>query len=325
MTTTEASATAPRKANLRSGLAIALFSAMSFGLAGPLAKPLLATGWTPATIVAVRIGGACLVLLLPCLVLLRRYRPTGRQALRVLGYGTTAMALAQLCYFSAVQYVSVGIAMLLEYLAPVLLIGWHWARTKQRPEPRRFVGAGLAMLGLVFVLDVLSGASVHPVGVLWGLGAALCLCCYFILGDVGAGDAPVPPLLMTTGGTGVGAILILAAGAAGILPMAADTAAVSVSGVQLPWWLPALLLILITSAAAYPTGIIAVRRLGSSIASFVALTEVIFAVVFAALLLADRLSPGQLIGGALVITGIAVVQGVRLPTRRSAAGHDPTP
>ena len=45
----------------------------------------------------------------------------------MVAYGVTAVAGAQLCYFSAVQYVSVGVALLVEYLAPVLLIGWHWA------------------------------------------------------------------------------------------------------------------------------------------------------------------------------------------------------
>lgn len=326
MTTTEAPPDAGRKHGARSGLALALFSAMAFGLSGSLAKPLLETGWSPAAVVAVRIGGAFLVLLVPCLLMLRRYgtqgrlwRPTGRQGLRMIGYGMAAMALAQLCYFSAVQYVSVGVALLLEYLAPVLLIFWHWARTRVRPEPRRFLGAGLAVLGLFLVLDVVRGAAVHPLGLLWGLGAAACLCCYFILGDNGA-DAPVPPLVMTTVGTGVGAALIFGLGVLGVLPLAAATAPIQLlSSAELPWWAPALLLILITSVSAYLTGIVAVRRLGAPIASFVALTEVIFAVIFAAVLLSESLSPIQLLGGALVIVGITVVQGIRRPTRRRPA------
>lgn len=310
--TTEPRSGATRNHGARSGLTIALLSAMAFGLAGPLAKPLLETGWSPASIVAVRIGGAFLVLLLPCLLLLRRYgRPTGRQGLRMVAYGVTAMALAQLCYFSAVQYVSVGIALLLEFQAPVLLIGWHWARTRVRPELRRFVGAGLAIVGLIFVLDVFRGVSIHPLGVLWGLGAAVCLSSYFILADEKTTEAPVPPLLMTTVGTGVGALLIIVVGRLGVLPMTAGVAPVKITEAELPWWLPALLLILITAVAAYLTGIVAVRRLGSSIASFVALAEVIFAVIFAVVLLGEQLSPAQLIGGALVIAGIATVQGIR--------------
>jgi drug/metabolite transporter (DMT)-like permease len=78
--------------------------------------------------------------------------------------------------------------------------------------------------------------------------------------------------------------------------------------VSVGWWLPLLLLILISAVLAYPSGIVAVRRLGSSVGSFVALTEVIFAVVFAFLLLGQRPGPMQLIGGMLILIGIALVQ-----------------
>src|SRR5215216_7665515 len=115
-------------------LALALFSASSFGLSGSLARSLLDLGWSPAAVVATRVGGAFLILLVPCLVLLGRIGlPTPGQSLRMLAYGVVAIALAQLCYFSAVQYLSVGVALLLEFLAPVLLIGWHWARSQTRP------------------------------------------------------------------------------------------------------------------------------------------------------------------------------------------------
>jgi len=67
-------------------------------------------------------------------------------------------------------------------------------------------------------------------------------------------------------------------------------------------------LILVSAVFSYLAGIIAVRRLGSSIASFVALSEVIFAVIFAALLLSQQPTLQQLIGGGLILAGIAVVQ-----------------
>ena len=69
-----------------------------------------------------------------------------------------------------------------------------------------------------------------------------------------------------------------------------------------------LVLILVSAVFSYLTGIVAVRRLGSSVASFVALTEVIFAVAFAFVLLGQQPSPVQLVGGALVLAGIALVQ-----------------
>lgn len=291
------------------GLALALISASSFGLSGSLARSLLDLGWSPAAVVATRVGGAFLILLIPSLVLLRRIGlPTRGQSLRMLAYGVVAIALAQLCYFSAVQYLSVGVALLLEFLAPVMLIGWHWARSRRRPAWSVLMGAGVAITGLAFVLDLREGLTLNPIGVAWGLGAALCLSAYFLLSEDKGSDATIHPLLLTTAGTGIGAAVLLAAAAAGILPLAASTGMTTLADRAVGWWLPMLLLILVSAVFAYPIGIVAVRRLGSSLASFVSLTEVIFAVTFAFVLLGQRPGPMQLLGGALILTGIALVQ-----------------
>lgn len=250
-----------------------------------------------------------MILLIPSLVLLRRIGlPTRGQSLRMLAYGVVAIALAQLCYFSAVQYLSVGVALLLEFLAPVMLIGWHWARSHRRPAWSVLMGAGVAIIGLAFVLDLREGLTLNPIGVAWGLGAALCLSAYFLLSEDKGSDATIHPLLLTTAGTGIGAAVLLAAAAADILPLVASTGMTTLADRAVGWWLPMLLLILVSAVFAYPIGIVAVRRLGSSLASFVSLTEVIFAVTFAFVLLGQRPGPMQLLGGALILTGIALVQ-----------------
>ena len=290
------------------GLVFALVSAASFGLSGSLARSLLDLGWSPAAVVAVRVGGAFVVLLVPCLLLLRRTGlPTSRQSTRLVAYGVVAVALAQLCYFSAVQYLSIGVALLLEYLAPVLLIGYFWLRDHRRPTGAVLIGAAVCVVGLVFVLDLRDGLTLNPVGVAWGLGAAVCLSVYFLLSE-DAGDDSVHPLLLTTVGTGVGGLVILAVAATGFLPLTARAGTTALAGTPVAWWVPVGLLVTVSAVFAYLTGIVGVRRLGSSVASFVALSEVIFAVAFAVVLLAQRPSTLQLFGGLLVLAGIAVVQ-----------------
>lgn len=291
------------------GLLIGLVSAASFGLSGSLARSLLDIGWSPTAIVSARIGGAFVVLLIPCLLLLRRIGwPSVRASGRMIAYGVVAIASAQLCYFSAVQYLSIGVALLLEFLAPVLLIGWHWARSGHRPAARVFLGAGLALAGLVLVLDLTSGVRINPIGVLWGLGAAVSLCGYFILSDHPGEGTQIHPLLLTTVGTGVGGLVVFGIGAIGLLPLTARAALTELAGVEVVWWVPLLVLIVVTAALAYLTGIMAIRRLGSSIASFLSLSEVIFAVVFAIVLLGQHPSLSQVLGGMLVLSGIVVVQ-----------------
>jgi drug/metabolite transporter (DMT)-like permease len=290
------------------GLVFALISAAAFGLSGSMARSLLDLGWSPAAVVAVRVIGAFVVLLVPCLLLLRRTGlPTSRQSARLLAYGVVAVALAQLCYFSAVQHLSIGVALLLEYTAPVLLIGYFWLRDRRRPTRAVLLGAVICLAGLTFVLDLTHGLTLNPIGVAWGLGAAVCLSVYFLLSE-DAGDDQVHPLLLTTAGTGVGGLVILAVGATGFLPLTAHTGSTELAGRPVAWWVPMGLLVTVSAVFAYLTGIVAVRRLGSSVASFVSLSEVIFAVAFAAVLLAQRPTAGQLIGGVLVLSGIAVVQ-----------------
>lgn len=292
-----------------SGLVIAIVSAASFGLSGTLGHAMLSLGWTPVATVAVRVGGAFVALAVPCLLVLRRTGlPSVRQGGRMAAYGVVAIAGAQLCYFSAVQYLSVGVALLLEYLAPVLLIGYFWGRDRRRPAASVLAGAALALAGLVFVLDLRHGLSLDPLGVAWGLGAAVCLAGYFLLSQDNGGARPIPPLVLTTVGTGVGGAVLGLVGLSGLLPFRVATGSTQLGGHAVPWWVPMLLLVLVTAALAYVTGIMAVRRLGSSVASFVALVEVLFAVTFAALLLAQHPSGVQLMGGVLVLAGIAAVQ-----------------
>ncbi len=297
----------PPSSATRSGLAIALLSAATFGLSGSLARPLLVAGWTPGAVVLVRIGVAAVVLTVPAVILLRRtWRLDRRSSVYLLAYGLTAVAGAQLCFFSAVQYLPVGVALLLEYLAPVLLIGWRWWRTRERPRTAVLVGAGIAMVGMVGVLDLLGPVAIHPIGVAYGLGAALCLSCYFVLSEQQA--TPVPALAVAAGGTAVGGLAIAVAGLTGLLPMRFVTVPVSLRGVEVAWWVPAGLLVLVSCVLAYLTGIVAVRRLGSQNASFVALTEVLFAVLAAVVLLAQTPTATQVVGGALVLAGIVCVQ-----------------
>ncbi len=197
-------------------------------------------------------------------------------------------------------------ALLLEYLAPVLIVGWLWLRHRRAPRRLTVAGVVLALVGLFLVLDVVGGASVSLVGVLWGLAAAVCLVLYFLLAEHVGED--VPPLALAGGGLVVGAVSLWLAAGVGVLRMSRGAADVPLGGHVVPWWVPLLVIALVAAAFAYVTGIAAVRLLGAKVASFVALTEVLFAVVFAWLVLAELPTPVQLVGGALIVAGLIAVR-----------------
>jgi drug/metabolite transporter (DMT)-like permease len=301
-----------------SGLGFALASALSFGLSGALARGLLDTGWSPGTVTLIRIGLAALLVAPFGLAALRgRWHLLGRSAGTILGYGTFAVAGAQFCFFSAVQYMQVAPALLIEFTAPVAVVLWLWLRHGQRPSRVTVLGIVLAVVGLMLVVGLVSGAQVSVAGVLWALGAMVGCSVYFLLSaDDGRG---LPPLTLAAAGLVLGAALLGLLSAAGLLPMAVADVPAAYNGVEIAWWIPLVLLGLVTAAMAYSLGIAAIRRLGSRLASFVGLTEVLAALGWAWLLLAELPTSLQLLGALLIVVGvIAVKLGERQVTSRRA-------
>lgn len=289
------------------GLAYAVASATTFGLSGALARGLLDTGWSAGATVGLRIAIAALVLVVPGALALRgRWHLLRDSAGTVVVYGVAAVAGAQLCYFYAVTHLQVSVALLLEYTAPVAVVVWLWLRQGHRPSALTLLGAAVCAVGLVLVLDVLSGADLSAVGVLWALGAMVGAATYFVISA--DEDNGLPGITLAAGGLLVGGAVLLVAGLAGLLPLHASTADAVYDGRAVAWWVPMLALGLVTAAFSYVTGIAAGRRLGSRLASFVALGEVLAAVLWAWLLLGELPRPVQLAGGALVLLGVVVVK-----------------
>lgn len=289
------------------GLGLALLSAATFGTSGIFARSLIEAGWSADAAVAARIGIAALVLAVPALLALRGRWHVARRAAGTMGlFGLLAVAGAQVGFFNAVRYLPVGVALLIEYMSPVAVIGWLWLTRGQRPGPRTVAGALLAIVGLVFVLDLVSGTDVDGVGIIWAFGAMVGVTGYFLISA--REDDGLPPVVLAAAGLTVGAAALLALGLVGVLPFAATTADVHFGDVSMAWWLPVLGLGVVTAALAYVTGIAATRRLGSRLASFVALTEVLAALGFAWVLLGQAPRSIQLLGAALVLLGVVIVK-----------------
>ena len=294
--------------NARSlGLVLALLSAAAFSTSGSFAGSLIATGWTPGAAVVARLVVAAVALTVPAVVLLRGRWSLLRSSVRTVAvYGVLAVALAQFAYFNAVAHLSIGVALLLEYQGIILVVLWMWLRHGRRPRPLVLAGSAVAMVGLALVLDVVGGFRLDGVGVLWGLVAAVGLAVYFVLASDDA--QPLPPLVLSCAALWVGALTLLAAGVAGLVPLRAVRAPVELAGHSVSWVVPVLGLALVAAAFAYVLGVVGARLLGATLASFVGLAEVLFAVLFAWLFVGQVPTALQAIGGAIVIGGVALVR-----------------
>jgi drug/metabolite transporter (DMT)-like permease len=308
------------------GLGLALLSAVTFSTSGTFARSLIDAGWSAEAAVAARVGVAALLLAVPAALSLRGNWHLLRRNLGTIAvFGLLAVAGAQACFFNAVRYLPIGVALLLEFLGILLVVGWMWVAHGQRPRRPTVAGSAAAVLGLVFVLD-LAGGHLDPVGVLWGAGAGIGLAAYFVLSARGDGD--LPSTAMASGGMAVAAGALLALGAAGALPLHATFGAVQFAGHRTSWLVPVVGLSLVAAVISYVAGIGAARILGARLSSFVGLTEVMSAVLIAWLVLGELPTAVQLLGGAFIVAGVALVRADELrspPTRRVPNARQPEP
>jgi drug/metabolite transporter (DMT)-like permease len=131
------------------GIALAVLSAGTFGTSGIFASALISTGWSPAAAAIARLGGSAFLLAVPAVLQLRgRWTLLRQQAGTVVIYGLVAIAGGQLCYFNAIESIPIGLAVLLEYLGVVLIVGWLWAVRGQRPGRLTAAGVVTAIAGL---------------------------------------------------------------------------------------------------------------------------------------------------------------------------------
>ncbi|MHA7288972.1 EamA family transporter [Arthrobacter sp. MDT3-24] len=303
---------------LGSGLGIALFSSAVFGLSGSFAKALLETGWSPGAAVTARLTGAALILAVPAVLALRGRWYQLRDNWVTIGlFGLIGVAACQLFYFNAVARLSVGVALLLEYLAPVLIVLWLWGASRKRPRALTFGGTVLSLGGLVLVLDLTGTVKIDIIGVLWGVAAAVCLAIYFFI--TAKENDSLPPIVLASAGLLVGAAVMWLAAATGLLPMAFSTADTRLGPWITPWWVSLGGLVILATVLAYVSGIVAARALGSKVASFVSLTEVLFAVTWAWLLLSELPGAIQLLGGVLIVGGVVLVRLDELRSGTAAA------
>ncbi|MFH8788309.1 EamA family transporter [Streptomyces roseoverticillatus] len=288
------------------GLGLALVSALAFGGSGVAAKPLIQAGLDPLHVVWLRVAGAALVLL--PVAWRHRALVTRRPAL-LAGFGLLAVAGVQACYFAAISRIPVGVALLVEYLGPALLLGWV-RFVQRRPVSRAAaVGVVLAVAGLACVVEVWSGMSFDAVGLLLALGAACCQVGYFVLSDHGSdGEEPADPFGVIAYGLLIGALVLTAVARPWGMDWSVLAGSAGMNGTDVPAALLLGWVVLVATVAAYLTGVLAVRRLSPQVAGVVACLEAVIATVLAWVLLGERLSVPQTLGGALVLAGAFIAQ-----------------
>ncbi|MFE3660056.1 DMT family transporter [Streptomyces sp. NPDC059165] len=305
------------------GLGLALASAFAFGGSGVAAKPLIEAGLDPLHVVWLRVAGAAVVML-P--VAWRHRDLLIRKPVLLAGFGLLAVAGVQACYFAAISRIPVGVALLIEYLAPALVLAWV-RFVQHRPVTRAAaLGVVLAVGGLACVVEVWSGLGFDVVGIVLALGAACCQVGYFVLSDQGGDGADAPdPLGVIAFGLIIGALVLTAVARPWEMEWAVLGGSAGMDGRSVPAVLLLGWIVLVATVVAYVTGVVSVRRLSPQVAGVVACLEAVIATVLAWVLLGEHLSAPQIVGGTVVLVGAFIAQSStpRAPSGPVAEGPGP--
>lgn len=311
---------APDRTRVRpwTGVAAALLAAGLFGINGTVSKVVLSSGVSSARLVELRSAGAAVCLLL-FLVATRpatlRARPGELAFLAVAG--VVGIGLVQWCYLVAIRRLDVGIALLLEYLAPVLVALWV-----------RFAGGGdvrarvwwallLSVIGLAVVAQVWDGLTLDGLGVCAGLAAAVALAAYYLTGEHALGDRD--PLSVAAWTFAAAAVLWSVLQPWWTFPGAVLDDSVelpgSLDGVSAPLWLLVGWVVVLGTLVPYALVLVALSRLGSTRTGLLCMAEPVLASLVAWSVLGEALTLVQVAGGVVVLTGIVLAE-----TARTGAG-----
>ncbi len=289
------------------GTLLIVLASVCFGTSGPLVKPAMDAGLSPQQVASVRICVAAVLLLV--FVALRRpaLLRVRRQDWRLLvAYGLIGVAGVQLLYFAAVSRIPIGVAMLLEFTSPILVALWVRFVRRVILPPRMWVGTALALVGLAMVAEVWQGLRLDALGMLLGIGAALCAAAYFLIGEHGV--TTLEPLGLVTWGMVVGGVAIAVMAPPWSLPGEILGGAADFGGLAVPVWVLLLTCAVISTAFAYLLSISAMRYLPSNVLSVIALCEPIVATALAWLVLGQALTLVQVVGAVVLLAGATVVQ-----------------
>lgn len=301
-------------------------AALLFGINGTVSKVMLIGGMPAQELTELRSTGAFLILLL--IVLATRpatLRVPWRELPLIAVYGIVGIAATQWLYFIAIKRLPVGIALLLEFTAPLLVA--LWARFVMKEPVRRRVWAALALSlsGLAVVAEIWGGLRLDGIGVAAGVAAAFVLCLYFVLGEHMVGQRD--PVSLTCLAFGFAALFWAVLRPWWRFPFSLLGKDISLLGnvehVHVPMWVMAIWLVVMGTIVPFTLSIASLGHLRARQVGMVGMVEPVAATVVAYVWLAESLGPAQLIGGAVVLFGVILAETARAGPAASVAPTAP--
>ncbi len=296
------------------GYFYALLAALLFGLNGSLTRVVIEAGLTPAQLTLFRVAAAAGI---AAIYLLFTNRSAFRVSLRQLAIlavlGVLGVAMLQFTYAVAISLLPVGIALLLEYMAVLMVALVAFFVFREQVKARLWVAIGCVLVGLAFVAQVWA-SELDPIGVVFALLAATMLTIYFVIGEREVGKTS--PMAVAFWSMAFATLFWLLFSGWWNIDPAIFSETVSLSGnldaLSMPFWIPLLWNMVMGTFAPFFLSLVALKYLSATAAGVVASSEVLFAFLIAWLWLGQGLGPLQMLGAAIVLVGIVLAQTARV-------------
>ncbi|MFI6757831.1 EamA family transporter [Micromonospora sp. NPDC050417] len=308
------------------GVLMVLSASALFAVNGTVSKLVLRAGVEAPQLTLIRAAGAFAGLLLLSVLVrpgVRRLRVSVRELPLLIGFGLAGFFLTPMLYFTAISRLPVGIGLLFEYTAPLLVALWARFGQHQRARPRLWLGLAASLAGLACVAEVWGALELDGLGVLAGLGAAVVLACYYVLGARGVQQRDT--LSLTTWAFGASAVAGLitravAVGGGGWEPLHGSSGGV-------PVLLLCAYVVVLGSIVPFLLVSGSLRHLPATSVSILGMAEPVIASVVAWLAIGtgEALTTVQIAGGLVVLAGVALAETARLPAPAAALSDPPVP
>lgn len=315
MTLTAPLPSAVRHRSAATGLALVSTGALMFVLNAGVSRVALRAGVDATTLTSLRVTGAALLLLAFAAAFRRSALrpPGGRLGLLLVAHGVVGVALLQWTYFVAIDRLPVGMALLLEYQAPVLVALWALLVQRERVRARLWVGLALATVGLGAATGITDGIALDAVGIAAGLGAAVCLAAYFLIGEHGVDR--LDPVRVILWSFVVAAVALNAVSPVTSVPgglLAADAPLLGrLDGLTAPVWALLAWVVLLGTLVPFGVTLLALRHLRATTVTMVAMLEPIGVSALGWVWFHEALGLVAVLGGVAVVAGILLAQTAR--------------
>jgi drug/metabolite transporter (DMT)-like permease len=296
------------------GYAMVMTAATLWAVNGTVSKVILTSGLSSLRLAEVRSAGAFAALAL----VLGAARPAAlrvrpRELPYLVLFGAGGLAFVQLFYFLALHRLAIGIALLIEYLAPVLVALWARFVLHQPVRRRIWAALALAVAGLALVVEIWSGLSLDAAGVGAALAGAGCYALYLLLAEHGVGERD--PVSLICFGFLFATLLWSCLQPWWSFPGGIVWADVSLHGhlssLHLPVWSLMAWMIVLGTVVPFALLVAALRHIAATRAAIVAMLEPVVATIVAYAWLGESLTRVQLAGGFVVLAAIFLAQSSR--------------